>query len=159
MTLYDLGLRVPLAIMGPGIPEGGVIDELLAADATLADEPDDYKMRPLHWAARAGASDCAATLFERGVEIEAIDISKATPLHFAAHNGKEEIIWLLAESGADLDIPDASGRTALHLASYNGSIEAAEALIVLGASTTAKTKKGKTPLEVARMECRCLKTT
>ena len=72
---------------------------------------------------------------------------------------KEEIIWLLAENGADLDIPDASGRTALHLASYNGSIEAAEALIVLGASTTAKTKKGKTPLEVARMECRYLKTT
>ena len=66
----------------------GRLEGLLAADATLADQPDDYKMRPLHWAARAGASDCVAALLQRGVEIEAIDKSKATPLHFAAHNGK-----------------------------------------------------------------------
>ena len=30
MTLYDFGLRVPLAIMGPGIPEGRVIDDLVS---------------------------------------------------------------------------------------------------------------------------------
>ncbi|NKB72584.1 MAG: hypothetical protein GKR89_36370 [Candidatus Latescibacteria bacterium] len=133
------------------------LSKLLAEDAGLADQRDDDRMTPLHWAARAGAAACTAALLEQGAEIEAVDRAKNTPLHLAASNGQAPVIELFIEHGADLDFPDRSGRTALHLATYNGHLATAEALIGGGASTKIKNRKGKTPLEVARMDCRPLK--
>ncbi|NKB72117.1 MAG: hypothetical protein GKR89_33990 [Candidatus Latescibacteria bacterium] len=112
------------------------------------------KTTPLHWAAAAGAIECAKILLAHGAEVDARDSTKETPLHRA---GTVEVLWLLAESGADLNPQDNKGRTPLHLATFNGKIEIAEVLIVLGASIRIKNCNGKTPLQVAQMDCRHLK--
>ncbi|NKB71705.1 MAG: hypothetical protein GKR89_31915 [Candidatus Latescibacteria bacterium] len=140
-----------------GLNDTTRLRQLLSEDAELVNRRDEFLMMPLHWAARAGATECATILLRRGAEIDVVDKSKTTPIHGAANAGKDELIWLLAEYGANLEVQDATGRTPLHLATYNGRVDAAEALIVLGASTTVKMKSGKTPLQVARMACKHLK--
>jgi ankyrin repeat protein len=141
-----------------GLNDTTRLGQLLSEDAESVNRRDAFLMTPLHWAARAGATECAAILLRHGAEIEDVDKSKTTPIHLATGAGKDEVIWLLAEHGANLDVQDASGRTPLHLATYNGRLNAAETLIVLGASTTVRMKSGKTPLQVARLACKHLKT-
>lgn len=142
--------------------------DLLAADPACVHERHSDKTAPLHWAAAAGAVNCAKALLAGGADVDALNSGKKTPLHKAAapldavpidwtFPPIHRVISLLIEHGANLDAQDAKGRTPLHLAAYGGFADAAEHLIALGADTTIQNKRGKTPLEVARLDCLYLK--
>ena len=129
-----------------------------AADLDLASFVGEADMTPLHWAARAGSLTCAEWLLKRGADVNAVTASKRTPLHLAAERGAVGSLWLLSDYGADLNAQDTKGRTPLHRATYEGQVDSAEALIVLGASTRIQGKSGKNPLEVARLDCKYLRS-
>ena len=129
-----------------------------AADLDLASFVGEADMTPLHWAARAGALTCAEWLLEHGADVNAVTASKRTPLHLVAERGAVGSLWLLSDYGADLNAQDTKGRTPLHRATYEGQVDSAEALIVLGASTRIQGKSGKNPLEVARLDCKYLRS-
>lgn len=128
-----------------------------AREADVVGCRGEAEMTPLHWAARAGAMDCARWLLDRGAEIDAVTKAGNTPLHLAAERGAAEAVWLLIGRNADMGAQDKKGRTPLHRATYNGHVDAAEALIVCGADTTIETRTGKTPLQLAQLDCKYLR--
>lgn len=132
--------------------------QIVGEDGDAIAARGEAEMTPLHWAARAGSAACVSWLLQRGVDVDAFTVAHRTPLHLAAERGKVEAIWILAENGADLDAQDKKGRTPLHRATYEGRLEAAEVLIVLGASTRLEAKNGQTPLQVARLDCKWLRS-
>ena len=121
------------------------------------DVADPYGMRPLHWAARAGSSQCVALLLESGADPNAANKARRTPLQLAAEQDRAEAIQVLAENGADLDTQDKKGRTPLHRATYEGQVAAAEALLAAGANPKVLNKSGKTAFEIARKDAKHFK--
>ena len=124
------------------------------ARANLA---DDYGMRPLHWAARAGSSACLGLLLANGAEVNALNKARRTALQLAAEHDRAEVIGLLAANGAELDSQDRKGRTPLHRATYEGKVAAAEALLAAGADPMVPNKRGKNAFEIARKDAKYLK--
>jgi ankyrin repeat protein len=144
------------------------VRELLDENPSAIDERLTAGRTPLHWAAAAGATKCAAILIDAGSDVDARSSGNKTPLHSAAapiqnvlmgwpYPDTVAVATLLIDSGADMNAQDDKGRTPLHWAAYEGTVEVAELLIERGAKTQLKNKKGKTALEVARKACRHLK--
>ena len=138
----------------------GDVDQLQAlvdADAKVARVADAYGMTPLHWAARAGAVECAELLLAHTVDVDAPNKARRAPLQLAAEANQAEVIRLLARHGADLDTQDRKGRTPLHRATYEGQVAAAEALLEVGADPTVLNKRGKNAFEIARKDAKYFK--
>ena len=131
--------------------------ELIDEDAEVVNDDEHYGMTPLHWAARAGAMECAEMLLERGVLINPLNKARRTPLQLAAERDQANMIRLLARHGADLNTQDRKGRTPLHRATYQGCVEAAEALLEVGADPTVLNKNGKTAFQIARKDAKYFK--
>ena len=132
--------------------------ELIDEDPEVVNSDEHYGMTPLHWAARAGAMECAEMLLERGVLVNALNKARRTPLQLAAETDKADMIRLLARHGADLNTQDRKGRTPLHRATYQGCAEAAETLLEVGADPTVLNKSGKTAFQIARKDAKYFKT-
>lgn len=130
---------------------------LIEADAHVATVVEDYRMTPLHWAARAGAGACAELLVASGADVDALNKARRAPLQLAAEADQADIIRLLAKHGADLDTQDRKGRTPLHRATYEGRVSAAETLLEVGADPMVLNKSGKNAFEIARKEAKYLK--
>lgn len=133
------------------------LHELIDGDPDAMNAAEDYRMTPLHWAARAGSRECVETLLERGCLVNAANKAMRTPLQLAAEYDRADMIRLLALHGASLNAQDKKGRTPLHRATYEGKVEAAEALLEAGADPMALNKSGKTPFEIARKDARYFK--
>ena len=140
-----------------GLNDHARLGELIAEDATAVHARDDFGTAPLHWAARAGAMECATTLLERGAGVNALNKAQRAPLQWAAERDKGKCIRLLAEHGADLNTQDKKGRTPLHRATYEGKVEAVETLLKLGADPMILNRSGKTAFQIARKACAYLK--
>ena len=123
-----------------------------APDVVTATE--DYGMTPLHWAARAGAMECAELLVEKGAAVNALNKAWRTPLPLAVEQDRAAMVRLLAAHGADLNAQDKKGRTPIHRAMYEGRVAAAEALLEAGADPMVLNKRGKNAFEIARKEAR-----
>ena len=130
---------------------------LIDGDPANATAADAYGMRPLHWAARAGASACLALLLKHAAAVDAENKQRRTALQLAAEHDRAEAIRALAANGADLDTQDKKGRTPLHRATYEGKVAAAEALLAVGADPTVRNKSGRTAFEIARKDAKYLK--
>ena len=138
----------------------GDVDRLRAlvdADAEVAKAVDGYGMTPLHWAARAGAADCAEVLLANRADVDALNKARRAPLQLAAEADQAETIQLLARHGADLNTQDRKGRTPLHRATYEGQVAAAEALLDVGADPMVLNKRGKNAFEIARKDAKYFK--
>jgi ankyrin repeat protein len=118
---------------------------------------EDYQMTPLHWAARAGAMECAEILLKHGASVNALNKAQRAPLQLAADRDKVDMIRLLVAHGAGLNTQDKKGRTPLHRATYGGRVAAAEALLEVGANPMMLTKTGKNAFEIARKDAKYLK--
>lgn len=141
-----------------GIGDVDHLQALIDADAEVARAVDSYGMTPLHWAARAGAIDCAEVLVAHRADVDATNKTRRAPLQLAAEADQAEVIRLLARHGADLNTQDRKGRTPLHRATYEGRVTAAEALLEAGADPMVLNKGGKNAFEIARRDAKYLKS-
>ena len=140
-----------------GLGDVDHLQALIDADANVAEAVDGYGMTPLHWAARAGAIDCAEVLLARGADVDVTNKTLRAPLQLAAEADQVEVIRLLARHGADVHTQDRKGRTPLHRATYEGQVAAAEALLEVGADPMVPNKSGKNAFEIARKDAKYLK--
>ena len=140
-----------------GLGDVDQLQTLVDADANVARVVDGYGMTPLHWAARAGAVDCAGILLAHDADVDAANRARRAPLQLAAEADQAGIIRLLARHGADLDTQDRKGRTPLHRATYEGQVAAAEALLEVGADPTVLNKRCKNAFEIARKDAKYFK--
>ena len=140
-----------------GLGDVGHLQSLVDADAEVARVVDGYAMTPLHWAARAGAVDCAEVLLAHRADVDAQNKARRAPLQLAAEADQAEVIRLLAKHDADLNTQDRKGRTPLHRATYEGQVAAAEALLEVGADPTVRNKSGKNAFEIARKDAKYFK--
>ena len=140
-----------------GLGDVGGLQALVDADAKVARAVDGYGMTPLHWAARAGAVECAEVLLGHRAGVDALNKARRAPLQLAAEADQAEIIRLLARDGVDLNTQDRKGRTPLHRATYEGQVAAAETLLEVGANPEVLNKSGKTAFQIARKDARFFK--
>ena len=140
-----------------GLGDVDQLQALIDADVEVSRVADDYGMTPLHWAARAGAVDCADLLLAHGADVDAPNKARRAPLQLAAEADQAEVIRQLARHGADLNTQDRKGRTPLHRATYEGQVAAAEALLEVGADPTVLNKRGKNAFEIARKDAKYFK--
>lgn len=137
-----------------GLNDSGRLRELVDQAPDVVSAAEDYGMTPLHWAARAGAMECATILVAEGAAVNALNRAKRTPLQLAAEKGRSDMVRCLAKHGADLNAQDKKGRTPLHRAMYEGRVAAAEALLAAGADPMVPNKRGKNAFESARKAAR-----
>lgn len=140
-----------------GLGDVGQLQALIVADAKVSGVADAYGMTPLHWAARAGAVECAEVLLSHRTDVDAPNKARRAPLQLAAEADQAEIIRLLARHGANLNTQDRKGRTPLHRATYEGQVAAAEALLEVGADPMVVNKGGKNAFEIARKDAKYFK--
>ncbi|MHC4538485.1 MAG: ankyrin repeat domain-containing protein [Planctomycetota bacterium] len=86
----------------------------------------------LHAAARFGAVAKARSLIEKGIEIDAKDISGQTALHYAAEYGHKDIVGLLIANGADVNAKTNNGESPLEIALAHNHKEISDLLVTGG---------------------------
>uniref|UniRef100_A0A8B7W8F5 Ankyrin repeat and death domain-containing protein 1B-like n=1 Tax=Castor canadensis TaxID=51338 RepID=A0A8B7W8F5_CASCN len=100
-------------------------------------------------AAKSNNLDLMNKLFEKKVNINAVNNMSRTALHFAvARNNLSAVDFLLSHK-ASVDIADKHGLTVLHLAAWSGSFEIMLMLVKAGADQRAKNQDGMNALHFA----------
>lgn len=103
------------------------VDELVAADPTIADRARTHEPRAIVRAAELGRLDAVRVLAERGFEVNIRP--RTTALHEAAFHGNLPMVELLIALGADPDLTDTSfDSTPLGWAEHNGQAHVVEYL-------------------------------
>lgn len=83
-----------------------VANYLLEKGANLnlkAENLEDCRQTPLHFAAAKGKLDMCQLLVSMGAHIDALDDKTSTPLHLAAKEGQVSVVKLLVSKGAYID--------------------------------------------------------
>lgn len=90
------------------------------------------------------AFEAVKLCFERGNDVNAVDVNGDTALHGAVHRGANEVVKFLVEKGAKMDVPNKIGWTPYLVAdgvfypnTYNRHLDTAELLLKLGADAKA----------------------
>ena len=120
--------------------EGGTID-MSALDV--------YSRSPLHWAARAGRSECCTYLMSIDIDKNGADNAGMTPILHAAQAGEEITVKLLLDNECDGTAVDNNGNSAMHYATAKGILGMVQNLNASGVSLTLKNKAGFTPAHVS----------
>ena len=125
------------------------LERLLHDDPYLVASREEYKLTPLHRAARAGHADLAAALLGRSAAVDARDYGGGTALHGAATHGHGEAAAVLLDGGADVNAVDEEGLAPLHYAARAGHEATAALLLARGADPNIRGKFTGTPLHEA----------
>jgi ankyrin repeat protein len=106
---------------------------------------------PLHLAAFFGHIDLAASLIDRGADVNARSTNglNNAPLHAAAAGGHTDLVTLLLERGADVNARQEGGWTALHAAAQAGNRRMAEILLASGGDAAVRAANNQLPLDLA----------
>ena len=134
--------------------------ELLKHGADPNKVVDQFKLTPLHIAAREGNSEAIKHLLNNHANISPVDFIRLTPLHYAINNGHNSCVILLLEAGCDVNSTNGYP-SPLHFAAVNRNVEILSKLIEYGAKVNAQDSSGKTPphnavlsySEVNKIEC------
>jgi ankyrin repeat protein len=108
-----------------------------------ADDWEDYRKTPLHFAAARVDSDMCQLLVSKGANIDALDDESRTPLHYDAKLNKLDICQLLVSEGAHIDAFDGNSYTLLHWAVRKWRLFVAKYLLEKGANCNLKTNNRK----------------
>ena len=103
---------------------------------------------PLHMMIRAGFSEGAIYVIEKGANIEVLNSYGNTPLHSACYNELEDVALLLISKGARLNVCGMYNSISLHLACMKGLTKVINVMIENGANVHHKDNRGRTPLEL-----------
>lgn len=106
---------------------------LLRLNPNAAHLTERTGMTPLHWAAKRGHREVAASLLAHGAEVNVKDSKGGTPLHRAAGESRKDIAELLLANMAEVGARDKRGQTPLHYAAEGGHTEMVELLLANGA--------------------------
>lgn len=122
---------------------GALIDGITAAgvpvvEVALPEPPRTWAdgTTALMEAASSGVDHLLDDMLERGVDVEALDISGSTALHHAAANGNRHAVAALVAAGAAIDRVNERGFTPHMLAVACREHEAADQLASLGADVS-----------------------
>ncbi|XP_047586217.1 ankyrin repeat and death domain-containing protein 1B isoform X5 [Lutra lutra] len=142
------GLREDLrgAAGRPWIPKREAPREAAAAAGHEILLPNE---RNFQNAAKSNNLDLMEKLFEKKVNINAVNNMNRTALHFAVGANHISAVDFLLNHKARVDIADKHGLTVLHLAAWSGSLEITLMLIRAGADQRAKNEDGMNALHFA----------
>lgn len=112
------------------------------------DAETQYKLTPLHFAAKEGFLEIVKMLLEKQANVNAKNQENFTPLHFASFNNHLEIVnELLAVDDIEIDAQTLQNvmpsNTPLHLAAERGNFDTVKALIGKKAKTDIINSNGK----------------
>nr|XP_048297456.1 ankyrin repeat and death domain-containing protein 1B isoform X2 [Myodes glareolus] len=88
-------------------------------------------------------------LFEKKVNINAVNTMNRTALHFAVARSNLSAVDFLLSHKARVDVADKHGLTVVHLAAWSGSFEIMLMLVKAGADQRAKSQEGMNALHFA----------
>ncbi|XP_041519639.1 ankyrin repeat and death domain-containing protein 1B [Microtus oregoni] len=88
-------------------------------------------------------------LFEKKVNINAVNTMNRTALHFAVARSNLSAVDFLLSHKARVDVADKHGLTVIHLAAWSGSFEIMLMLVKAGADQRAKSQEGMNALHFA----------
>ncbi|CAM9793284.1 unnamed protein product [Ectocarpus sp. 6 AP-2014] len=114
-----------------------VIDQLVAAGASVNGIADRFGRTPLHCACTGDCPEAVVSMLRHGARVDVKDDAGDTPLHAASAAGRSEWIRALIDYGADIDSLNAKGRTPLALTAEGGCVGAAKVLLDAGADVNA----------------------
>ncbi|XP_047634078.1 ankyrin repeat and death domain-containing protein 1B isoform X3 [Phacochoerus africanus] len=100
-------------------------------------------------AARSNNLDLMEKLFEKKVNINAVNHMNRTALHFAVGANHLSAVDFLLNHKARVDVADKHGLTVIHLAAWSGSLEVMLMLVRAGADQRAKNQDGMNALHLA----------
>ncbi|KAF5913635.1 hypothetical protein HPG69_017256 [Diceros bicornis minor] len=100
-------------------------------------------------AAKSNNLDLMEKLFEKKVNINAVNNINRTALHFAVGANHLSAVDFLLNHKARVDVADKHGLTVIHLASWSGSLEIMLMLVRAGADQRAKSQDGMNALHFA----------
>ncbi|XP_051028330.1 ankyrin repeat and death domain-containing protein 1B isoform X2 [Acomys russatus] len=147
------GLRTDLwgAATGPWrslarMPKPEVLDTEAAAAGQECLLPIE---RSFQAAAKSNNLDLMEKLFEKKVNINAVDNMSRTALHFAVGRNNLSAVDFLLSHKARVDVADKHGLTVIHLAAWSGSFEIMLMLVKAGADQRAKSQEGMNALHFA----------
>ncbi len=126
-----------------------LVKQLLDEGASLSTPFDKQKATALHVAAKAGHTEIAQLLIEKGANIEATTLKKMTPLHYAVGNKNYEVAQLFIKHKANINAKSSEGGCPLHLATNLGLLKVVQLLITNNAIIDAVNYDGATPLHFA----------
>ncbi|XP_027783680.1 ankyrin repeat and death domain-containing protein 1B [Marmota flaviventris] len=107
------------------------------------------KERSFQNAAKSNNLDLMEKLFEKKVNINAVNNMNRTALHFAVGGNHLSAVDFLLNHKARVDIADKHGLTVIHLAAWTGSFEIMLMLVRAGADQRAKNQDGMNALHFA----------
>jgi len=157
-ALAAVGFSMGLQAAADSPSEASIADAAMRGDraAVIAlikqgldvNQPQGDGVTALHWAARRGDVELAASLLVAGAHARSTTRFGAyTPLHLAAERGSAPIIKVLVGAGAVVDAKTTTGATPLMLAAAAGDTAATAVLLDAGANANAtETDRGQTPL-------------
>ncbi|XP_060241581.1 ankyrin repeat and death domain-containing protein 1B isoform X2 [Meriones unguiculatus] len=100
-------------------------------------------------AAKSNNLDLMEKLFEKKVNINAVNNMNRTALHFAVGSNNLSVVDFLLSHKARVDVPDKHGLTVIHLAAWSGSLEIMLMLVKAGADQRAESQEGMNALHFA----------
>nr|XP_045368311.1 ankyrin repeat and death domain-containing protein 1B isoform X6 [Camelus bactrianus] len=100
-------------------------------------------------AAKSNNLDLMEKLFEKKVNINAVNNMNRTALHFAVGANNLSAVDFLLNHKARVDVADKHGLTVIHLAAWSGSLEIMLMLVRAGADQRARNQDGMNALQFA----------
>ncbi|XP_054344519.1 ankyrin repeat and death domain-containing protein 1B isoform X4 [Pongo pygmaeus] len=100
-------------------------------------------------AAKSNNLDLMEKLFEKKVNINAVNNMNRTALHFAVGRNHLSAVDFLLKHKARVDVADKHGLTVIHLAAWSGSLQVMLMLVKAGADQRAKNQDGMNALHFA----------
>ncbi|XP_004374544.1 ankyrin repeat and death domain-containing protein 1B [Trichechus manatus latirostris] len=107
------------------------------------------KERSFQNAAKSNNLDLMEKLFEKKVNINAVNNMNRTALHFAVGRNHLSAVDFLLNHKARVDVADKHGLTVIHLAAWSGSLEIMLMLVKAGVDQKAKSQDGMNALHFA----------
>jgi ankyrin repeat protein len=132
---------------------------LLDSGADVNGRCEYHAMTALHAAAKAGQSEAAKILLERGAKVNTTDDQGYTPLHVATRYGKGQpatslvgrnaVAGMLLDNGADPNVLTTNRQSALMLAAFDGNPGMVKLLLGHSADPNLVDAQGHTAMDTA----------